>query len=256
MSGRTHFVRYHVPDLFDNDPNEYVVEEWTVGSFAVTGVLNSPAGFGITVGQTIRVAEPVGLVDYGSGGFIKSVIEDCAELKSGASYVLFVAKETDGTYTLDNLNQGRFNTDGTDPEDEIGGGVSPDGMKSDKQSLRDELTAQYGVAFSTLPGADIIGRGQIRSGGSDGSACPRGCILLQTRVSVPQPAGTSVQAEKQAGDGTWVVVGMKSVPAEAQTATSPVEFYVPLPGYNSGSYRVRVIGNGHTSNYSTQYNVP
>ncbi len=73
---------------------------------------------------------------------------------------------------------------------------------------------------------------------------------------MPQPAGTSVQVEKQAGDGTWAVVGTQAVPAKARIATNPVEFYVSLPGYNSGSYRVRVTGSGRTSNYSTDYVVP
>ncbi len=72
-------------------------------------------------------------------------------------------------------------------------------------------------------------------------------------IAVPQPAGTSVQVEKQAGDGAWAVGGTQAVPAEARTATSPVLLTMSLPRVIKAGYRVRVTGGGRTSSYSAQY---
>ncbi len=147
IQGRSHFVRYHERDRNDNDPHVYPAEQWTIGDFLVTRVLQQGSTTQISVGQVISVSEPVGLLDYGSSGFIESVIEDCSELKQNSTYVLFVEKYSDGSYLTTNFNLGRFNIDGTDPDDEIGTPRGGKETRTDKQKLREQLTARFEIDF-------------------------------------------------------------------------------------------------------------
>ena len=126
--------------------------------------------------------------------------------------------------------------------------------------MRDELAARYGGAFNTLPGAGVASHGFAAPnpgtppfGGDRGTPPTPAALALRVSVAVPQPADTSVQVDKQAGDGAWAVVGTQAVPAEARTATIPVLFYVLLPRVTKAGYRVRVTGGGRTSSYSAQH---
>ncbi|MBC8138125.1 MAG: hypothetical protein H8F28_19770 [Fibrella sp.] len=126
--------------------------EWSTGPFIVERVLFQKSGNNLITGQIKQVVEPVGVVLTPGSGAVRSILEDCFELKQGSRYVLFVNRGTDGTYGIDNFNLGRFNTDGTDCEDEIDAtnGFLPEGIKTNKQRLREELTAQYGITFAKI----------------------------------------------------------------------------------------------------------
>ena len=147
FASRAHRVRYLPQD--DGDPAKYVDSAWTQGPFHVDRVLYQKAGRSLTSGQTISLAEPVGLSYDANTGAVRSIIEDCTELKQRSKYVLFLLAGNDGSYIFINFNLGRFNTDGTDREDELGmtNGTCLDGSKTAKQNLRDQLAAKYGVKF-------------------------------------------------------------------------------------------------------------
>ncbi len=150
-------------DPLDRDSASYLNEAWSEGSFVVDQVLYARPGDPISAGQTIRYAEPVGLVTE-NGNIIKTVEDNCRETKQNSRYVMVLDRHSrDGVYWLVNLNEGRFNTDGTDAEDEVNapGGVNTDGTKTRKQTLREELTAAYGVAFGTLPGPGVVSHGFV-----------------------------------------------------------------------------------------------
>ncbi len=143
--GRAHYALMSPVSIFDKGGESLPLIEWTDGAFRVESVLSGTA---IQVEQVISVSEPVGLMSYGAQGVFKSVIENCYELKQNSRYVLFLKRKRNGKYQTFNANLGRFNTDGTDAEDEVTGNTKRDGSKSFKQMLRDELTAAYGVTFA------------------------------------------------------------------------------------------------------------
>lgn len=119
-------------DSEDGGPDEFVQNRWTRGTFVVEQVLYQKSGINLTSGQSISLAEPVGLdYDASTATAIRSVREDCYELKQNSRYVVSIGRGDDGTFGTDNYNLGRFNTDGTDLEDEIGStnGTFPNGEK-------------------------------------------------------------------------------------------------------------------------------
>ncbi len=134
-------------DPLDSGNDEYLKEAWSEGNFQVEQVLYQRPGDPVAAGQTIRYAEPVGLF-VEDGQTIKTLVNKCFELKQNSRYLLVLDRHGDGVYWLVNLNNGRFNTDGTDLDDEQLGGILPDGTKTNKQKLREELTAAYGVTFA------------------------------------------------------------------------------------------------------------
>ena len=144
---------YPLPqDPDDVDSTEYVSSEWAEGDFVIEQVLWQRSDHTLVAGQHLPIVEPVGVVVSGSQVF-RSVLEDCYEMKRDSRYVLFIGRGTDGTYAIDHHNLGRYNTDGTDSDDEVDaiGGLWENGDKTDKQKLRDELTATYGVTFVSPP---------------------------------------------------------------------------------------------------------
>ncbi len=143
---RDHFVTWLEQEPPDPGPNMYPERQWAEGNLVVSRVLWSGSA-GITAGSTIRFSEGVGLLQYGASGWYKTRIGDCAELRKRSEYVLILGGKQNGAYELVNSNLGRFNTDGTDTEDEVGGGFRGTSITI-KQSLREELTAAYGVRFA------------------------------------------------------------------------------------------------------------
>ena len=148
---REHKTTYLPQDSGDDDTRLYVDSSWTRGPFVVSQVLYQKASSTptITPGQTISLAEAVGLSYDPTNGGVRQIIENCTEIKQSSKYVAFIVRGTDGSYSIDNFNLGRFNTDGTDVEDELGvtNGTLSDGSKTGKQNLRDQVTAQYGITF-------------------------------------------------------------------------------------------------------------
>ncbi|MBC8135239.1 MAG: hypothetical protein H8F28_05030 [Fibrella sp.] len=140
---------YYDPDIKQQLPEN----RWTLGPFRITRVLYQKPDFELSAGQTISLVEPVGLFEDRQGELLKKVTGDCYEMKQNSEYVVFIGKSQDGTcFGADNYNLGRFNTDGTDLEDELGvvGGYNTDGTPTDKQKLRDEITGRYGIRFAPI----------------------------------------------------------------------------------------------------------
>lgn len=66
--------------------------------------------------SNLKVIEPIALRQTLSGKE-KLAIAGYTEMKSGSSYMIFMAKNTYGQYGVINMQSGKFNLDGTDPED-------------------------------------------------------------------------------------------------------------------------------------------
>ncbi|MGG4092010.1 hypothetical protein [Paenibacillus lautus] len=86
--------------------------------------------------SNLKVIEPIALKQTLSGKE-KLAIGDYTEMKSGSSYIIFMKKNTYGQYSVINLQAGKFNLDGTDPDDVYD-------ESENKQNIFSELkTSQY-----------------------------------------------------------------------------------------------------------------
>ncbi|MBC8141154.1 MAG: hypothetical protein H7Y38_06910 [Armatimonadetes bacterium] len=250
--GRVHRELLSRISAFDPEREQYPILQWTYGAFAIDRVIT---GTGFVFGQSYEVSEPVGLRSYGSRGVVKNVIENCYEIKQNATYLLFLKRKRDGKYQTFNGNLGRFNLDGTDPEDEIGGGFRPDGTKTEKQKLREELMAPpYNVVFKRAPQINIKSH-VLRVPQAVTPKLPAGSRLADLRVVIytPQIPSAKLITERQRADGTWEVCGRKRVPTISTTGTETVNYSM-----NAGvqtvptTYRLLIEGG----NYSVPYTVP
>ena len=134
----------------DGTDSPYIDYEWTTGNFRVENILYQKAGINLSTGQGISPGETVGLrYNPNTGVATRTISASCYELKQNSRYLIVVRKGQTNNYAMDNFNLARFNLDGTDTEDEAGAvnGIAF-GTKTDKQKLREELTAAYGVTFA------------------------------------------------------------------------------------------------------------
>lgn len=89
------------------------------GVVQVQSVLKNSRQGQMAVPAFLQVAEPAGLIKDGlSGGFVKLLPEEYREMQKGSSYILFLRRNKRGSYTVQNFNLGKFNIDGTDPNDD------------------------------------------------------------------------------------------------------------------------------------------
>ncbi len=259
---REHAVRYMPKDPGDDDPNQYVSAEWSEGAFVIDRVLFQKPSNSLTMGQNLPIVEPVGVAVTSPTEAVRSVFEECFELEQNSQYVLFLTRGTDGTYVIDNFNLGRFNTDGTDCEDEVSNtnGLKLDGTKTDKQKLREELTARYGITFAPIGPCVSSGPVQITSAMIGGGGKPLPIIpglptpapprdFVTCRINAPQPSGGRLLIEQQVvGSTTWNSIADVAVTVSAQTGTTPVSQSVEIPrGVLSAGAKVRArLRNGTT----------
>lgn len=145
---RDHFVAYNMLDSPD-PANPLMSGVWSVGPFHIDRILyqkSTTGKNGLIDGQSISLSEPVGIMLF-ENRYVSLAFHNCNELKQNSQYVLFLHKRssTDGKplYATCNLELGRFNTDGTDPDGSIG-------LHTWKQLIRNQLTAKYGIMFAPV----------------------------------------------------------------------------------------------------------
>lgn len=226
----------------------------SIGPFLVDRVLYQKPGNSLLAGQTISLSEETSIIPN-NGGFTRIMLEKCTELKQNSKYVVFVFKSSfmnySSLYSTCNLELGRFNTDGTDYDDEVGG-------RQWKEGLRQQLTAAYGVAF-VVPSpvrsvyARINGGGAPRPPGLPPPPPPTGSITCT--ISAPQPTGMRLQIEQEASrGGSWSNIADIALTASAQTSSEPVSQTVDFPnGVLRGGARIRarLINGAQPSPWST-----
>lgn len=112
--------------------NDIPVDFYTLTEIEVEKVLKGPE----KDASNLKVIEPIVLKQTLSGKE-KLAIGDYTEMKSGSSYIIFMKKNTYGQYSVINLQAGKFNLDGTDPDDVYN-------ESENKQNIFSELkTSQY-----------------------------------------------------------------------------------------------------------------
>ncbi len=105
--------RQHVTTRFADGT---VQDFYTLTDVKVEKVIKKPSDLALEDSQTFRVIEPVGLIEE-KNGKVKILDEDYQELKQGKKYILFLKSNGAGGYSIINMNLGKFNLDGLDPDD-------------------------------------------------------------------------------------------------------------------------------------------
>ncbi|WP_195575571.1 hypothetical protein [Paenibacillus sp. 1001270B_150601_E10] len=82
----------------------------------------------------LTVIEPVGVYQTFKGRE-KITSDGYSEMKKGSTYLIFLGKNTFGQYSVINMQDGKFNFDGTDPEDLTGSSI--------KKGLFTEIKERY-----------------------------------------------------------------------------------------------------------------
>lgn len=108
-------------------PDGHLAVAATEGELQVLRVIKGPAEL-LRYGQTLPVVEPTGLVEGRDGGLVLIEEEGTKALKQGSAYILFLKKNEMGSFSIINMNLGKFNLDGTDPEDDLDETVGPPGV--------------------------------------------------------------------------------------------------------------------------------
>ena len=92
----------------------------TLTSVQVDEIIKKPTDLKLEVGQLFPVIEPVGIIGEevkGGGKKIKINIEGYQEMKKDKKYIIFLKSNGLGGFSVINMNEGKFNVDGTDPDD-------------------------------------------------------------------------------------------------------------------------------------------
>ncbi|KOR82480.1 hypothetical protein AM231_19390 [Paenibacillus solani] len=88
---------------------EYIVTSTEIN---VEQVLKGPKEDAVN----LKVIEPIGLRQTYTGKE-RIASEGYTAMKKGSEYVIFLGKNTFGQYSVINMQAGKFNLDGTDPDD-------------------------------------------------------------------------------------------------------------------------------------------
>lgn len=111
--------------------NGIPVDFYTLTEIEVEKVLKGPE----EDATNLKVIEPIALKQTLSGKE-KLTMAGYTEMKSGSRYMIFMVKNTYGQYSVINMQAGKFNMDGTDPEDAYTESVSKQRIFSDLKSLK------------------------------------------------------------------------------------------------------------------------
>ncbi|WP_147423857.1 hypothetical protein [Cohnella endophytica] len=100
--------------------------------------MKKPTDFPVT--DRIKAVEPVGLITESDKLQTKVKADHYSELKADKKYVMFLKKNTFGQYSLINMNNGKFNLDGTDVSD-----LTQDGESGIKMKLKQQIESKFGL---------------------------------------------------------------------------------------------------------------
>ncbi|WP_054404076.1 hypothetical protein [Paenibacillus solani] len=111
--------------------NGVIMDFYTLTEIEVERVLKGPE----EDASNLKVIEPIVLRQTLSGKE-KLTMAGYTEMKSGSRYMIFMAKNTYGQYSVINMQAGKFNMDGTDPEDAYNESVSKQRIFSELKTLQ------------------------------------------------------------------------------------------------------------------------
>lgn len=125
---REHVIEYASNnDDIEADLPQAVSDFHTKTPIDIIKVLKQPQSFSIPKDNKITIIEPVALLE--DNGLKKLSVENYLEMEEGKHYILYLKKNTYGEYSVINMNNGRFNLEGSDKIVNL----SEHGHENDKQ---------------------------------------------------------------------------------------------------------------------------
>jgi len=106
---RIHEVKYF--------PDGVIQDYYTLTDITIEKIIKEPNDSSIKQGNTIQIVEPIGLVQSIIGKQ-KMKIEGYDEMLKDNRYIIFLKKNSNGVYSIINMNSGKFNMT-ADNEDQI-----------------------------------------------------------------------------------------------------------------------------------------
>lgn len=110
---RNHVVKYVEQTEEDKDLPVAIEDFYTETPVRIIKVLKQPSDSIIAKNDSINIIEPISLVED-DFGVRKLSTENYVELQKGKPYILYLKKNTYGQYSIINMNNGKFNLEGTD----------------------------------------------------------------------------------------------------------------------------------------------
>lgn len=110
---RKHVVKYVQHTKEDKDLPPAIEDFYTETPIKIMKVLKQPSDGKITKNETINIIEPITLLKD-ENGVKKLSTENYVEMQQGKPYILYLKKNTYGQYSIINMNNGKFNLEGTD----------------------------------------------------------------------------------------------------------------------------------------------
>lgn len=132
---RNHVVKY-------TNNKKVIGDFYTITDLKITKVIKSPDDFSLNKAKTIQIIEPIGMIET-SKGLSKYLINGYREMKKNSKYIVFLKKNTQGTYYgVINADKGKYNIDNTDTEDNgkaVTGNESKEYLESIQQKIKDKI---------------------------------------------------------------------------------------------------------------------
>lgn len=113
FNDRTHVVKYTENTEEDKGIPEAIADFYTETPIKIMKILKQPSDSTIAKNDSIIFIEPISLLED-KFGVKKITTENYLEIQKGKPYILYLKKNTYGQYGIINMNNGRFNLEGTD----------------------------------------------------------------------------------------------------------------------------------------------
>lgn len=107
--------RPHVTKYFPGE-KKAIEEFYTITDIIVDKVLKQPADFKLNQANTLQIVEPVTEIGY-PDKVIKLKADEYEDVKANSKYIIFLKRNSFGSYYVLGGNMGKYNIDGTDQLD-------------------------------------------------------------------------------------------------------------------------------------------
>ncbi|WP_226000972.1 hypothetical protein [Paenibacillus sp. BJ-4] len=96
--------RQHIVTSFDDGTLQ---DFYTLTNIKIDKVIKSPEGSSLNLDEPLSIVEPISYIDD-AGGKKKIAFEDYTELKQNEKSIIFLKKNTQGQYSVINMDLGKF----------------------------------------------------------------------------------------------------------------------------------------------------
>ncbi|MEC0180655.1 hypothetical protein P4H61_03980 [Paenibacillus peoriae] len=128
--------RQHIVTSFEDGT---IQDFYTLTNIKIDKVIKSPEGTALNVEEPLSIVEPISYIDD-AGGKKKIAYEDYTELKQNEKNIIFLKKNTQGQYSVINMDLGKF---AIEPSSQ-----SPSSSvdkQDSKEQFRESVLEKYGL---------------------------------------------------------------------------------------------------------------